>query len=246
MKAKKAIIVGASSGIGCALAQVLARRGYALGLTARRIELLKSLEEEIGGTVLTRFMDVRCIPESVSCLEEMIRQMKGVDWVILNAGVNPDNPGLDWNIEADVLHTNTTAFAALADVTVRHFLRQGSGHLAGISSIAGLRGSAMCPAYSASKAAMSNYLESLRFRLASSAIHITDIRPGFVETPMIARSKIKFWAVSSEEAAGQIVKAMELRKKVAYVPKRWGPVAWIYRRMPAWVLERIYQWASRL
>lgn len=129
----------------------------------------------------------------------------------------------------------------MADAAMKYFLKQGSGHLVGVSSIAALRGDSSAPAYSASKAFISNYLEALRSRMIRLKIPIavTDIKPGFVDTPM-AKGDGLFWVASPRKAALQIFDAVKKRRGHAYVTRRWRFVAWLFKLIPQRLLAQIY------
>jgi len=230
---RKAIVVGASSGIGRELAKLLALDGYTVGLAARREELLRALQAELAGRSLVKPMDVSRIPECMLRLEELIREMGGVDLVVMSAGTGSLNPDLDWERERVMIDVNVSGFAALTNVTMRHFFERGAGHLVGISSVAAWRGGREAPAYNASKAFMSNYLQGLRQWAGRAGIPIvvTDIKPGFVDTRM-AQGDGKFWVASPEEAARQILRAIRKKRSHAYVTRRWRLVAWLLRLVP--------------
>jgi short-subunit dehydrogenase len=223
---KKAIIVGASSGIGRELARILAREGYAVGLTARREKLLLELAKELPTPTAVRVMDVRNVEDVGKGMAELIAEMEGVDLVIISAGTGFLNPELDLGKELETIATNVQGFVAVANVAFRHFLTQGRGHLVGISSIAALRGSAEAPAYNASKSFDSNYLEGLAAKAKKSGlpIAVTDIQAGLVDTEM-AKGEGLFWVMPVSKAAAQIYQAIRRRKRHAYVTRRWGLVA---------------------
>jgi short-subunit dehydrogenase len=243
---KRAIVVGASSGIGRALALRLAREGYAVGLAARRLPLLLELQAEIGrrgpgdAGCRVRQLDVSDTPRAMALLEELIEELGGVDLVVLSAGTGHLNPDLEWAPEAETLAVNVLGFAALANVAYRHFVRRGSGHLVGISSIAARRGGGGAPAYNASKSFVSAYLDGLRHKLArlGSPVAVTDIQPGFVRTAM-AQGPHVFWAASPEAAAEQIWQAIRRRRKRAIVTRRWTLIAWLMRLLPDAVYHRL-------
>ena len=175
-----AIVVGASSGIGRALAWVLARNGYGVGLTARRLGLLQELAAELPSPAWVRQMDVSDTESAMKGLSELIEEMGDVELFILNAGVGFSNWDLEWGPERDTIGVNVAGFAATANVAVQHLVKRGGGSLAGISSIAALRGDSESPAYGASKAFMSNYLGALRQKFARQdvSIVVTDVQPG--------------------------------------------------------------------
>ncbi len=238
--AKRAVVIGASSGIGRALALRLAREGYAVGLTARRLPLLLELQAEIGQRAFVRQMDVTDTARAMALLEELIEELGGADLIVVNAGTGHINPGLAWEPEEETIGVNVRGFTAMANVAYRHFLRRGAGHLVSISSIAALRGGGGAPAYNASKAFVSNYMDGLRHKLArlGSAVAVTDIQPGFVRTAM-AQGPHVFWAASPEKAAEQIWQAIRRRRKRAIITRRWRPIAWLMRMVPDGVYHRI-------
>lgn len=230
---KKAIIIGASSGIGRELSIVLSQNGYTVCATGRRTELLESLKSELSHNSFVCKMDIADTENAINTFNTINEDLDGTDLVIISAGTGHLNPDLHWLKEKDTIDINVTGFTAIAGVAYRHFTRQRSGHLVGISSLATLRGSHAAPAYSASKAFMSNYLQGLRHRTAKSKIpiYITDIRPGFVDTAM-AQGDGLFWVQSPEKAAGQIFTAIQKKRKVAYITKRWILIALILRILP--------------
>lgn len=236
---RRAIIIGASSGIGRALASVLAKHGYRLGLAARRLPLLLSLQQELGGQTIVRQMDVSNPDTAIAQFSALIEELGGVDLVVISAGTGFLNPDLAWELERQTIAVNVAGFTALADETIRYFLQAGQGHLVGISSLAALRGNGLAPAYNASKAYLSNYLQGLRYQVASRGlpIVITDIQPGFVDTRM-AQGATLFWVASTEKAAEQIYQAIRQKRKQAYITKRWRLFAWLLRLAPDRFFEK--------
>ena len=138
-------------------------------------------------------------------LAKFIKEMDGVDLIVFSAGTGDMNNGLSWPLENEAIKTNVTGFAALVNVAMHHFTEKGFGHLVGISSIAALRGGRESPAYNASKAFESNYLEGLRQKVRKSGLPmtITDIRPGFVNTAMAKGDGI-FWAAERKSRRADI------------------------------------------
>ena len=237
---KKAIVVGASSGIGRALAVELARNGYAVGLMSRRTALLEQLQAELGPTARVQTGDVSQPDTAMPALEKLIQEMGGVDLVVLNAGTGHVNPDLKWEMEQETIAVNSLGFAALATVAFNYFTKQGRGHLVGISSVAALLANSRAPAYSASKAFASNYLAGLRCRAlrAGLPIVVTDIKPGFVDTAM-GQSPGRFWVASPEKAAAQIMDAIRRRAAHAYITRRWRLIAWLFKTLPEFILRRV-------
>lgn len=235
-----AIIIGASSGIGLELCRHLAARNYRVGIAARR----KSLLDETAAA----FPQIRCVStidisqpnEAISNFKGMLETMAPVDFVYLCAGTGHNNPNLEWELEAETIRVNALGFAALASTAVTYFLKQRYGNLVGITSVAAVRGSSVAPAYGATKAFESHYLESLRIRARRSGapVFVTEIRPGFVDTAMM-KSDRPFWVSSPAVAARKIAAAAEARKSLVYVTSRWRLLAWIMRLMPRIIYERM-------
>lgn len=238
---QKAIIIGATSGIGRSLAIELSQRGYAVGLAGRRTELLQQVQGELSGPSATMTIDVTMPEEAALRLDELIAALGGMDLLVVSSGIGVPNPELEFEPERQTIAVNVTGFVAMAAAGFRYFTRRGAGHLVGISSIAGLRGSRYNPAYGASKAFEMNYLEALRNRArhARLPIAVTDIRPGFVETPMTHGQVGMFWVANAAVAARQIADAIAKKRRFAYITRRWSIIAWIVRHLPSWALERI-------
>lgn len=235
-----AIIVGASSGIGAALAQRLSRHGYRVGLAARRSDLLEQVRAGLPGPAVTKVMDVSQPETAMAALRELAAEVGDVELYVISSGVGFINPELQWAQERDTIEVNVLGFTAMVNVAMGALEARGSGQLVGISSVAALRGGRAAPAYNASKAFVSNYLEGLRQRCQRSGLPIivTDIQPGFVRTAM-ARSPQLFWVASAERAAEQIFAAIRKRKRHAYVTRRWRLVAWLLRSLPASWYQRL-------
>jgi short-subunit dehydrogenase len=237
---RKAIIIGASSGIGMQLATELSLDGWALGLAARRVELLSALKNKLGCPCCVYGMDITRTAEAVSTLNSMICEMGGVDLIVISAGTGHINHGLKWELQEDTINTNVVGFTALTDAALAYFMQKGDGHIAAVSSVAALRGGADSPAYYASKAYVSNYLEGIRCKVLKQNMNIavTDIRPGLVDTAM-AKGEGLFWVMPLKTAGRQIYKALRKRKAVAYVTKRWGLIAFLLRIMPKWLYSKL-------
>ncbi len=237
MKMKRAIIFGASSGIGREMAKILSREGYLLGLAARREDLLKGLREELPGESHVRVCDIASDDHCEAAFNGFISDMGGCDLVVISSGTGFINEELEWQKEKETIDVNVTGFARLAVLAARYFLDRGAGHLVGISSIGALRGGRDAPAYSASKAFVSNYLEGLRCRMKRLApgITVTDIMPGFVDTAM-AKGEGLFWVAPAEVAARQICRAIGKKKEKVIITRRWRLVALALKLMP----DRLY------
>jgi short-subunit dehydrogenase len=230
---KSAIIIGASSGIGRALAVTLSRDGYRVGVVARRTELLAQLQAELVGPCVIKTIDVSKPEVAMPLLRELIDEFRDVELFVVSAGTGFENDALAWERERDTITLNVLGFAGMINVAVGHLEERGSGHLVGISSIAALRGNARAPAYNASKAFVSNYLQGIRYRFKKSklSIVVTDVQPGFVDTDMAKGDRL-IWVASPQKAAEQIAAAIRGRKEHVYVTKRWRLVAWLLKLVP--------------
>lgn len=237
---KKCIIIGASSGIGQALTELLLQDDFMIGITGRREMLLDAIKEKNPNRVFVKRMDVQDLSSiEVSC-KELVNQMGGLDLMIISAGIGEENRALNFEIENDVIKTNIQGFTCLADWAMRYFKEQGYGHLVNISSIAGIRGNGIAPSYNATKAYQINYLEGLRINAKDfgSSITVTDVRPGFVDTAM-AKGDGLFWVAPVKKAAKQIYRAIKKKESVVYVSKRWRLIGALLKLIPFSVLKKI-------
>ena len=226
VSSRKAIVIGATSGIGRGVAGLLADDGYTVGITGRRTELLEELRDTKPCCYRTKTMDVRDTSVMVERLDELVAELGGLDLVFISSGWGDLNPSLDFEIEERTIETNVAGFTCVAGWAFNLFEKQGSGHLVAVTSIGGLLGSRHAPAYNASKAYQINYLDALRQKAKhlKGSVHVTDIRPGFVNTAM-AKGDGLFWVAPVEKAAKQIVSAIQSKRNVAYVTKRWRIIA---------------------
>lgn len=236
----RAIIIGASSGIGKELAMVFAANGYEVGIAARREDLLEQIAAQLPCRCHTARLDLLEPAGAIKSLEDLIAVMGDVDIIVISAGVGHGNPSLKWEPDKATIDTNVSGFAAMAGSAMRYFMRRGHGHLAGISSIAGIRGDNGGAAYSASKAFVSNYLEGLRKKAVKEKkpVTITDILPGFVDTDMTKGDGI-FWMASPQKAALQIFTAIRNKRSTVYVTRRWALIALVLKLLPDFVYNRI-------
>jgi short-subunit dehydrogenase len=237
---KKAIIIGATSGIGKELAKLLVEKGYNVGITGRRSELLEELKKEDPNSFVTKYFDIADTQSSAEKLEELTIELGGLDLLIISSGTGDLNNYLDFAIEKRTIETNVLGFTCVADWAFNHFEKQKSGHLVAISSVGGLRGSRQSPSYNATKAFQINYLEALRQKATflKMPIGVTDIRPGFVDTDM-AKGEGQFWVATVDKAKRQIYNAIKTKKKIAYITKRWGLIAIILKLIPRPIYDRM-------
>jgi short-subunit dehydrogenase len=239
MDPKKIIIIGATSGIGKEIASIYVAKGWRVALTGRRKNLLEELKERHPHQIITACFDVRD-NDNESHLDQLIIGLGGLDLLIYNAGFGDPSNELNTEIEKQTTQTNVSGFVDIVSYAFNYFVRQGYGQIAVTSSIAAIRGNSWTPAYSASKAYMSIYAEGLNLKAykLKMDIVVTDIKPGFINTKM-AKSPGLFWVASPQKAAKQIVRAIEKRKKVAYITKRWWLIAQILKILPYWLYKRL-------
>jgi short-subunit dehydrogenase len=235
------LITGASSGIGRALALVLAKSGAKLGLVARRKDLLDQLAAETGGAIAIAPADVSIRAEMQAASQAIRERLGPIDYLIANAGVGTptllDPPNVR-DIER-MFQVNVFGVIYAIEAVLPEMLKRKSGHIAAVSSIAAFKGLPGESAYCASKAAVNTYLEGLRIQLRDYLIPVTVCCPGFVETPMTAVNNFHMpFLMSAERAADHILWAVRKRKKVYRFPR---PMSWLIRLTawaPDWIVAR--------
>lgn len=240
-KRMKIVLIGATTGIGRSLAELYASFGHEMVITGRRLALLEEVKQDFPSTKITAMeMDVAKTDEARSKMVEAESILGGIDLVIINAGVGFQKA--TYEQEMNTIDINARGFTALAQWSYVYFAQKGKGHLVGISSLASQTGSAYSPEYHATKAFMANYMSGLRMRSAkyNPNVFVTDIRPGFVDTPMTKQNKGMFWVATPQKAAQQIAVAIAARKKVAYITKRYQIIAILLKILPEWLIAKLF------
>lgn len=244
---RRALVIGASSGMGAALVRQLAAEGYRVAAVARRAAELEQLRQSCapaaarsGGAVFVHAHDVQHVDEVPALFETIVRELGGLDLLLYVAAIMPRVGPAEFDTGKDLpmVAVNFGGCVAWCNPTAALFRSQRSGTIVGISSVAGDRGRKGQPVYAATKAAMNSYLESLRNRLAAADVHVCTIKPGFVDTPMIAGMEKLFWVISPETAAATILRAARARKNVRYVPYRWMFVGLVLRSIPSFIFRK--------
>lgn len=243
-RSQKAIIVGASSGIGEALARNLARKGWKLALVARREEQLEALADSINkGKSAKRALwyahDVTHGGEVPALFQRITHELGGFDMIVYCAGAMPPIAPDEYNLEKDrlVFEVNVLGAMAWLNEAASRCELQESGTIVGISSVAGDRGRKGQPVYCASKAALNTYLEGLRNRLGHRGVSVVTVKPGPVRTPMTEGLKLPFM-ISAEQAAEGIARASRRRNAVTYVPfLPWFFIMSIIRLIPSFLFR---------
>ncbi len=226
----KAIILGASSGIGKEMALRLARENWQVGITGRRGKLLDEITAAFPDSIVSAVLDVDDVALLGRRLDELVLLLGGVDLLVISAGCGYLNTDLVLEPELQTVRTNVEAFTAAATWALAHFEKQGYGHLAAITSVGGLTGEGAAPAYAASKAYQIMYLDGLRKRIKKEKINcrITELRPGSVDTDMM-KGEGHFWISTPQRAAELAVQAIRRRKKLLYISRKWGIIGVVLR-----------------
>jgi short-subunit dehydrogenase len=242
---RSALIVGASSGVGAALARRLAREGYALGLIARRIDRLQALCDEITNSHYVRAFayqhDVVNTAEVPALLDKAIHDLGGLDLFIYCAGVLFPNDPTAYHADEDlfILQVNLVGAAAWINPVAQRFQQRHAGHIVGIGSIAGDRGRRGMPAYTASKAGLHTYLEGMRNRLWRDGVAVTTIKLGQVETDMLKNTDRKRHPISADRAADLIWHAIAKHQQAVYVPAWWRWIGLAVQHLPSFIFRRL-------
>nr|BAL54651.1 short-chain dehydrogenase [uncultured Chloroflexota bacterium] len=242
---QRALIIGASSGIGEALARRLAQADYRLALLARRRERLEALCNELNTPekrAIFYVHDVTHYEEVPDLLQRILSDLGGLDVVCYVAGVNEPPGGLDrYDFEKDrrMIEVNLLGAMAWLDAIAPLFQQAGRGHIVGISSVAGERGRVGNPAYGASKAALTSYLESLRNRLTRHGVHVLTVKPGFVQTEMLQAAQKVLFPISAARAAEEIFQALQQGKQEVYTPWFWRYIMFVIRNIPSPIFRHL-------
>ncbi len=239
-----ALITGASSGLGRGLALRLARDGYGVGLAARREERLAEVAGEIeaaGGRAAVLPCDVSVRDEVRAAVAECRAALGDVDLLVANAGVSENTfPDRLDALEVERIHRINFFGAVYAiEAVLPSMLERDRGHLVGVTSLAGYGGLRLTAAYSASKGALHNFLESLRIDLRDTGVDVTVIAPGYVRTPMTDVNEYSMpFLMDLDDAVERMHRAIRRRKRAAHFPGPLAAFVWIAQIFPAW----LYDW----
>lgn len=230
---KKAIIIGASSGLGNEVAKLLLEQGWTLGVAARRLEALEQLRELAPESVQTQVIDVNS-EDATAALDELIAKIGGMDLLFYASGIGKQNMELEPDIELNTVTTNGLGFTRMIGAAYRYMAAHGGGHLAAISSIAGTKGLGAAPSYSATKAFQATYLQALeqQANMRGLNITITDLRPGFVATALLGDNPKYPMLLETKKVAREMVRAINSRKHVRVIDWRWRITTAMWRRLP--------------
>lgn len=239
------IVVGASSGIGLAIARRLAQSGRKVALLARRENELQAqvalINETLGKEMASAYVhDAADVDAAEGLFAKIETDLGQVDELHFVAGVMPEVGPDEFDLDKDRLQVNVNMLGCIAwgNAAARRFQERKGGSIVGVSSVAQDRGRIGRPVYNASKAGMDTYLEALRNRLWRHGVRVTTIRPGFVETPMTADLQLK-GAISADKAAELILKAQQKQKAIVYVPGKWRLIMFVIRNIPSFVFRKL-------
>ncbi len=238
---KNAVVFGATSGIGEALANLLVKEGYKVLITGRRIERLESIQALNPAKYVVKEHDITDINATNKIFEELPSIFDKIDLIIHNAGIAEPNFDLSWEKDLPTLETNVLGATRVYQLAYNYFKDQRYGHLVGVTSIASIRGNRQVAAYHASKAFQASYLESLWMkakRTKKAKIDVTNILPGYVDTDIIISDT--FWMASVDKAVKQIYAAIKRKKRKAYITKRWALIAFVLKIAPARLLMKYF------
>lgn len=242
---KRAVVVGASSGIGAALVRKLADEGYKVAAVARRADALEALCEDINrGGIERAFPFVQDVTDTATArdvFDRICTTLDGLDLVVYSAGVMPPvgEDEFDPEVDRHIVEVNVIGAMTWLNLAAERFQLQRGGTIVGIGSVAGDRGRRGSPAYCASKAAVHTYLESLRNRLTQHGVTVITIKPGPVHTPMTENVDKKPMAIEADAAAAGIFNAVARGTQVAYIPLQWAPIMAVIRSIPSVVFRRM-------
>lgn len=249
-----ALVIGASSGMGAALARRLVARGYRVALVARQRDRMDALcadlnaspalqagEHNVRPVAAAYVCDVTTTAEAPALFARIAQDVAPLRLVIYSAGTMPRvTTGQSFDDERAMVEVNILGALRWLGLAADYFERESHGTLVGISSVAGDRGRPGNGAYMASKAALSTYLDALRYRLRPRGVHVITAKPGYVATEMTAGLKLpKPLTISADRAAAGILRAIERRRPVAYVPGYWGPIMRLVRALPRGIVARM-------
>ena len=236
---RKAIVLGASSGMGRLVAIQLLRDGWTVGVAARRTDALKTIDAGNGNKPVIAQIDITN-DDAAHRLHDLIERLGGIDLYFHSSGVGKVNPLLEPETELQTVATNALGFTRMVGEAFRWMASHGGGHIAVISSIAGVKGLGPAPSYSATKAFDNTYIQALE-QLANSRhldIRFTDIRPGFVDTALISGSHFPM-TMRPEFVARHIVKAVYNRRHIVVIDWRWRILVALWRLVPNFIWRHL-------
>ncbi len=237
---KKAIVVGATSGIGKEVAIILSERGYRIGVAGRRENLLQELVDNHQNIVAYKIIDITKDGADDELLQ-FVSELDGIDLYFHSSGIGYQNPHLDAEKELRTVETNVKGFTRMIDAMYEYFSAKGGGHIAVISSIAGTKGLGAAPAYSATKRYQNHYIEALSqlSSMRKNNVKFTDIRPGFVATNLLNDGATYPMKMNCDYAAKRVVNAVLRKKKIAVIDWRYTILVFFWKLIPRCIWTKL-------
>ena len=237
---KRIVIVGATSGIGLEVARLCIREGWKIGAAGRREEALADLKALAPEQIVTEALDVTR-DDAPEHLARLIAKLGGMDIYLHSSGIGSRNTDLRPDIEIATLRTNGEGFVRMVTAAYGYFRTHGGGHLAVISSIAGTRGLGPAPAYSATKRMQNTYIDALAqlSRMEGCNIRFTDIRPGFVATPLLKKEDHYPMLMQVDKVAARIMQALRRKRRRMVIDRRYALFVFFWRLIPQCIWERL-------
>lgn|SRR5574344_540913 len=237
---KRAIIIGASSGMGLEVGKLLLADGWHLGIASRNIESLEALKALKPEKVEVEAIDVTK-DNAPDLLLSLISRLGGMTLFFLASGIGKQNPQLDMDTELKTVSTNVEGFTRMVDTAFNYMAENCGGHIVVISSIAGTKGLGAAPSYSATKAFQNTYIEALEqlANMRNLPITFTDIRPGFVDTKLLADGRAYPMLMKPDFVAGKIVDAIYKKSHVVVIDWRYRLLVPLWRMIPRSVWCRL-------
>ena len=237
---KRAIIIGATSGIGKEVAKELLLQGWKIGVAGRRKAALDAFRAIAPDNIEVEALDVTQ-EDATEKLRSLITKSGGMDLFLLSSGVGYQNMELNADIELNTARTNVDGFVRMVTAAFQYFRQQGSGHLAVISSIAGTKGLGVAPAYSATKRFQNTYIDALEqlSNMQKLNIRFTDIRPGFVSTELLNDGKNYPLLMNVHKVGIHIVRALNRKQRVVIIDWRYAVIVFFWRMIPRWLWKRL-------
>ncbi len=242
--ATRAVVFGATSAMAEATARLLAARGAVLYLVGRDPGRLGAVADDLrvrGAAVHLAAADLDDRAQHAGLLEQAFSTLGAVDVVLVAQGVlaTSDAAEADLRVAERLLVTNFLGPALLCEAAALRLAAQGTGTLVVIGSVAGDRGRQSNYAYGAAKGGLAIFLEGLRNRMFRRGVHVVTVKPGFVDTPMTAHLERNALFAPPAAVARAILRAVERRRDVIYVPWFWGPIMLAIRHLPERLFKRM-------
>lgn len=237
---KRAIIIGATSGIGQEVAKCLLLEGWQIGIAGRRQSALETQQRVAPNQIEIQVLDVTQ-EDAAEKLNMLIDKMGGMELFLLSSGIGFQNMKLDIEVELNTARTNVEGFTRMVDTAFAYFKKNGGGHLAVISSIAGTKGLGVAPAYSATKRFQNTYIDALEqlAHLQKLNIHFTDIRPGFVATDLLNDGKHYPMLMKADKVGWHIARALKNKRRIVVIDWRYRILVFFWKMIPRWLWKRL-------